>query len=109
MNDVLPSEVLFGFAAWLTGRDERICFSARDNAAPAAEVVAEFIKANGWDSPRDNFPERLVYPPSAAELHVHPTTKQGAYWTCKECRALNVLDLEKCDCGEPRPTRSGGG
>lgn len=29
---------------------------------------------------------------------------RGAYWTCKECNALNVLDLETCDCGEPRQT-----
>ena len=25
-------------------------------------------------------------------------------WLCEECRCVNQLNFDKCDCGEPRPT-----
>lgn len=37
---VLPSEALFGFAGWLTSRDEVVTLSSRHDAAIAAQLVA---------------------------------------------------------------------
>src|SRR5258706_11991637 len=45
-DEMSASEALYGFGGWLTGRHASVTFSARDNAAPAAELVAEFCKTN---------------------------------------------------------------
>lgn len=62
------SEALYGFAGWLTGRDEVIVMSARDNAAPAGEAVAEFIKVNGLPDVRDGWEKGLTHPPAKRVL-----------------------------------------
>ena len=56
----LPSEVLFGFVGWLTTREERVVFSAYDDASPAAELVAAYCKAQGLEEPRHNFTDYLA-------------------------------------------------
>lgn len=40
------AKVLFDFMGWLTTRDERLILSAKDNAAPAAEAIKEFLSKN---------------------------------------------------------------
>lgn len=40
---------LFSFMAWLTTRDERLMLSARDDSAPAADAVVEFMKLKRMD------------------------------------------------------------
>jgi hypothetical protein len=58
--DVLPSEALFGFMGWLTARYPVAGpFSAQHDATQAADLVAEFCKSQGWESPRDAFPKML--------------------------------------------------
>ena len=44
-----PADAVFGFAAWLTTREERTAFGETDNAGPAAEAAGEFCDANGWE------------------------------------------------------------
>jgi len=56
------SEALFGFMGWLTTRSEKVTFSASNNAAPAAELVDEFCKANSLPEPRDDWTTRLTHP-----------------------------------------------
>lgn len=59
-----PSEAVLGFAAWLTTRNEPVTFGATHDAAPAAELVEQFRISQGFDAPRENFPEHLRPYPS---------------------------------------------
>ena len=61
-NDIIASEALFGFAGWLTTRDERVVASANDDASVWAELVGEFINANNLDRPRDGWENNLIHP-----------------------------------------------
>lgn len=61
-SDILPSEVLYCFLAWLVGRDEQIILSAKDSADPAYELFWVFCRENGWAPPRDHIPEYVRYP-----------------------------------------------
>ncbi len=63
-NEMTGSETLFGFVAWLTTRDTEATFSALHDAAPAADLVSEFCKANNLTAPRDDWTDRLNYPTS---------------------------------------------
>jgi len=54
-NDWLPSEALYAFAGMLTSRRAPITMSATHNAAPAADAVAEFCKANALAEPREGW------------------------------------------------------
>mgnify|MGYP001583706507 CR=1 FL=1 len=58
--DWLPSEVLFAFAGWLTSRRERVTFSASDDAAVAADLVAQFMKRHALVDPREGWERQIV-------------------------------------------------
>ena len=45
--DNLVAGVVYDFAAWLTGRPERLTISAQDDAAPVADAVALFLDIRG--------------------------------------------------------------
>jgi len=57
------SEALYGFMGWLTTRKDAVTFSCRDNAAVAADLVAEFCKTNHLPEPREGWANDLVHPP----------------------------------------------
>lgn len=59
------SEALFGFAGWLTSRQEVVTFSRTHDAAKAADLVAEFMKENKLPYPRDHWVRNLVHPKEA--------------------------------------------
>ncbi|MCE3234023.1 MAG: hypothetical protein K0Q50_203 [Vampirovibrio sp.] len=60
---VTASEALYGFAAWLTSRARPVTFSANHDAAPAADLVAEYVKANTLPDPREYiYPHNLTMP-----------------------------------------------
>lgn len=61
-GELLASEALYGFAGWLTSRRDRAIASATDDAAPIAELVGEFVKANNLSEPRQNWALRLKHP-----------------------------------------------
>lgn len=51
----------------LTSRSEQIVMSGHDNAAPVADAVAEFQKANGLPDPREGWHRKIQHPaPPAA-------------------------------------------
>ncbi len=64
MDEMTASEAVYGFVAWLTTRDTAETFSAEHDAAPAADLVAEFCKTNGLAEPRDDWTDRLTHPRS---------------------------------------------
>ena len=60
-NETLSgSEALYGFAGWLTGRDQKTIMSAKDNAASIAELVDKFIKKQNLEEPREHWEDELI-------------------------------------------------
>lgn len=47
-----PSEAVYGFAGWLTTRDDVVTMSGHDDAAIVAELVDEYVKKQNLDEPR---------------------------------------------------------
>ncbi len=58
------SESVFGFAAWLTTREQDITLGATHDAAPVADLCEEFCRTNDLADPRDNWGEILRHPRS---------------------------------------------
>ena len=59
---VSPSEALYGFAAWLTGRTDAVQIGANTDCAVVADLVRDFCAANGFSNPRDGWAQCLTYP-----------------------------------------------
>ncbi len=55
-----PSEAVFGFASWLTVRDEPVTMSAYHNAGVVAELVDQFCKRHDFKEPRNEWTDYLV-------------------------------------------------
>ena len=63
VSEMLASEALYGFAGWLTSFREPVTFSQKHDAAIAADLVAEFCKANHLSDLRDGvWPENFIWP-----------------------------------------------
>jgi len=61
-NTLNPSEAVYGFAAWLTCRDEKIVMSASDNAAPIADLVQRFCEKNNLPDVSEHWTDNLTFP-----------------------------------------------
>lgn len=62
-HKLTAAEALYGFAGWLTGRRDPVTLSAEHDAAVAAELVAEFCKANNLgDVSREDWHKFLKHP-----------------------------------------------
>jgi len=57
-----PSEALYGFAGWITSREEEVIASDHHGAAIWAELVDTFIKENKLDDPKDGWENNLIHP-----------------------------------------------
>ena len=69
-----PSEALYGFAAWITTRKERVVASYKDDAGVWAGLVSEFCEANNLVNPRDNYTDFFTMPrPVALAVTDSPT------------------------------------
>lgn len=62
MSELKASEALFGFAGWLTTREEVTQMGARHDCAGIADLVKEFCDANGLTEPADDWHHKLVHP-----------------------------------------------
>lgn len=63
---VLPSEALYGFAAWLTCRDEEVCIGASNECGIVAELVQRYCESQGFAPPRSEiYPDNLKTAPSS--------------------------------------------
>jgi hypothetical protein len=64
MNEKMTaSEAVYGFAAWLTCRQEAITLGATHDAAPAADLVKRWCDTNNLPPPRDGvYPGNITQP-----------------------------------------------
>lgn len=76
MERITATEALYGFAAWLTCRKEPVTFGAAYNAAPAAQLVSEYVQANGLPGVRQGiYPHNLTPPEAKGEVNA-PSIKE---------------------------------
>ena len=61
-KELLASEALFGFVAWLTTREDITQMSASHDCAGIADLVQEFCDTNNLAKPVDGWHENLVHP-----------------------------------------------
>jgi len=62
-DKMIASEALYGFAGWLTSRDEVTeKMSSGHDASQAAKLVGEFCKENRLSDPRDGWENNLIHP-----------------------------------------------
>lgn len=62
---VTPSEALYGFAGWLTTRDEHVTFGSNRDASKPCELIAQYCREQGFAEPRYGiFPHNLKGMPS---------------------------------------------
>jgi len=59
---MIASEALYGFAGWITAREERVVASSSDDAGIWAKLVDTFIKENKLTEPRDGWEHNLIHP-----------------------------------------------
>jgi hypothetical protein len=67
MENMKATDALFGFAAWLTTREEVVAFGGSESAAPAAELVGKFVEANDLGEPSPEYPESFVMPVESSQ------------------------------------------
>jgi hypothetical protein len=61
-HDILPSEYLYAFVAWLTTRDEVLEIGASKDCGVWARAVDTFCQANRLKNPKDHYADHIVYP-----------------------------------------------
>jgi hypothetical protein len=87
-----PSEALFGFAAWLSGRKERTVFSSNDECAGPADLVQQFIDTNNLEEVRDDqYPQNLIMP----NTHRRETKPPVVCKTCDYNSDMDEAALQK--------------
>lgn len=57
------SETLYSFMGWLTTREGTLTLGAAHDAAPAADVVAQFCDAGNIPDPREGWEKLLARTP----------------------------------------------
>ena len=62
MEELIASEAIYGFAAWLSCREIRTVFSVKDDTAIIADLVKEFCDVNHLIEPRDRWHEKVIHP-----------------------------------------------
>jgi hypothetical protein len=73
MNGTMTaSEAVYGFAAWLTCRQEAVTLGAAHNAATAAELVKRWCDTNKLPPPRDGvYSGNITQPEPTANAPPH--------------------------------------
>ena len=62
LKELTGSEAIYGFCAWLSGREEKTIFSSKSNCTPIADLIKEFCETNNLIDPRDNWTDNLIHP-----------------------------------------------
>lgn len=56
------AEAVYGFAAWLTSREEKTVMSSSDDSAHIADLVIMFIEENSLGDVSEKWPSHLIHP-----------------------------------------------
>ncbi len=62
-----PTEALFGFVSWLTTREQTLKIGPKEDAAPLAELLQEYVNVNKLPHTRPDWMDRIRTPPPKAE------------------------------------------
>lgn len=74
-SGITASEAVYGFAGWLTTRNQAVTFGSTHDCAPIAELVDQFVRRQGLTPPRENYADLLrVFPPEPEGNQISPTT-----------------------------------
>ena len=63
-KEMNAGEAVYGLMAWLTTREETVCFGGSENCAPAAELAEQFCKTNSLPVVTKDWPHNLIHPKS---------------------------------------------
>jgi len=66
MDKMSASEAIFGFAAWLTTRENMTVMSSAHNCVPVMDRIKEFCDTNKLPDPRDGWEKNLTHPKEAS-------------------------------------------
>jgi hypothetical protein len=58
-EQLTPAEAVYAFVGWLTARTTPTIMSAKHNAAPVADRVAEFLNAYEIEQPTADFQKKV--------------------------------------------------
>ena len=61
-KELNPSEAVYGFAGWLTTREEETRMGANHNCAIVADLVKIFCEANSLLDVSEDWPNNLIHP-----------------------------------------------
>ena len=64
---ISPSEAVFAFAAWLASRRSPVTLSRHHDAAPAANLAAQWCQINELPEPRDGIYPANIRQPELSE------------------------------------------
>ena len=82
-NILNQSEALYGFAGWLTARDEVVTASSSRDAGVQAKLVEEFIKCNNLPDVRDangfDWTKNLTHPIVEFNRHAYSLDTASAF------------------------------
>ena len=62
LNELSGSEAIYGFCAWLSGRDKIVRLGSKENCAPIANLIEEFCKVNKLSEPINHWEKNLTHP-----------------------------------------------
>jgi hypothetical protein len=96
---VIPSEAIYGFAAWLTTRKSTIAIGSHCDCSPIVQLVDEYCKVNEFCDPRDFiYPFNLKQPEELLEEKSVVVAEEGN----GHCDWVYDSDSEHYDtgCGE---------
>jgi hypothetical protein len=62
MKPLTPVEAVYGFAAWLSGRDKVLIVSRNSEAAEIAALASQFCQVNNLSGLSKDWPKNLIFP-----------------------------------------------
>ena len=95
------SEAVYGFAAWLTTREEKTVMSAYDDTASIVNLVKQFCEVNHLPEVSEHWPNNLIHP--SGEVAVPGVGHNAIPKSDKIKGALEVIKQAMIDDGPGKP------
>ena len=93
-TEINAAEAVYGFAAWLTTRNDTVVFGATNDCAIASELVNEFCLHNEFALPRNGYENNFLFPT------VEDAAKEKNGWTTirKQMAEIESAEEKQKDC-----------